>query len=398
MHPSPMAETIGPLLPSLVSSYLRIILSPAASSRPAVCEQTQHVLGDRQCPDRFPESNLGTTHYRSRKPETSAPCSWPPRHMRPSIPVSATAPLCWRSQATRGAHLAGIELDADRAEAAKRKGVTTVHGSAFECRVPAESCSLLYLNPPYDSEFGPHSNKRMELVFLEHCYRWVTSEGLLVFVVPAPAVGTCARLLTSQFDRLCVFRLEHPESVRFNQVVVFGRRKKAHLRGEPKGAEELLRIAYKPQLLPVLNQEVSERYAIPPSSPATITYTGLPLDAIEDALQRSVAMQNARGILVRKHQKMTGRPVTPLHKGHVGLLACSGMLNGFFGEGEMRHIAHWRSVKYVDEFNEEGETEGETIIRKRERFSHELTLAYESGQIIELKETKEEKIPNRSAE
>ena len=37
-----------------------------------------------------------------------------------------------------------------------------------------------------------------------------------------------------------------------------------------------------------------------------------------------------------------------------GLLACSGMLNGFFGEGEMRHIAHWRSVKYVDEFNEEG--------------------------------------------
>ena len=67
------------------------------------------------------------------------------------------------------------------------------------------------------------------------------------------------------------------------------------------------------------------------------------------------------------------------------------MLNGFFGEGETRHIAHWRAVKYVDEFNEEGEAEGETIIRKRERFSHELTLAYESGQIIELKETKEAK-------
>ena len=47
-------------------------------------------------------------------------------------------------------------------------------------------------------------------------------------------------------------------------------------------------------------------------------------------------------------------------------------------------------MKYVDEFNEEGETEGETIIRKRGRISHELTLAYESGQIIELKETKED--------
>ena len=290
-----------------------------------------------------------------------------------------------------GAQLAGIELDADRAAAAAAKGVATIHGSAFECKVLAESCSLLYLNPPYDCEFGPHSNKRMELVFLEHCYRWVAAEGVLVFVVPAPAVGTCARLLTAQFDRVWVFRLQHPESVRFNQVVVFGRRKKAHLRGEPQGAEELLRIAYKPQLLPVLNQDVGERYALPPSSPATITYTGLPLDEIEDALQRSAAMQNARGVLERKHQKMSGRPVTPLHKGHVGLLACSGMLNGFFGEGDMRHIAHWRSVKHVDEFNEEDETEGETIIRKRERFSHELTLAYESGQVRELKETKDAK-------
>src|ERR1035437_2603668 len=255
----------------------------------------------------------------------------------PTAPYAAIDPCAGDGTAlleiTRNtdAHLATIELDADRAEAAYRNGVATVHGSAFECRVPAETCSLLYLNPPYDNEFGPHSNRRMELVFLEHCYRWVTSEGVLVFVVPAPAVGTCARLLTSQFDRLSVFRLEHPESIRFNQVVVFGRRKKPHLRGEPKGAEDFLRIAYKPHLLPALNQEVAERYAIPPSSPVTITYARLPLDVVEDALQRSVAMQNARGILVRKQQKMSGQPVTPLHKGHVGLLACSGMLNGFFG-------------------------------------------------------------------
>src|SRR6516164_3950115 len=178
----------------------------------------------------------------------------------PSEPYAAVDPCVGDGTALveitkdTGAHLAGIELDADRAAAAADNGITTVHGSAFECRVPAETSSLLYLNPPYYSEFGPHSNKRMELVFLEHCYCWVISEGVLVFVVPAPAVGTCARLLAAQFDRISVFRLQHPESVRFNQVVLFGRRKKAHLRGEPKGAEDLLRIAYKPQLLPVLNQ------------------------------------------------------------------------------------------------------------------------------------------------
>jgi hypothetical protein len=263
-----------------------------------------------------------------------------------------------------------------------------VHGSAFECRVPAETCSLLYLNPPYDSELGPHSNQRMELVFLEHCFRWVITEGVLVFVIPVTVLGACARLVASQFERISVFQREHPESVRFKQIVVLGKRKKAHARGDPNGAEALMRAGYHLNSIPALKQEIAERYAIPPSPPPTINYTGLPLDAVEDALLRSTAMQNARGFLVRKQQKLTGRPVLP-HKGAVGLLACSGMLNGFFGEGGMRHIAHWRSVKYVDEFNEEGDEEGETIIRKRERFSHELTLAYGDGNIVELKATKE---------
>jgi predicted RNA methylase len=285
------------------------------------------------------------------------------------------------------AQLAGIELDADRAIACAANKIATVHGSAFECRVSAESCSLLYLNPPYDTEVGQHSNERMELVFLEHCYRWVVTEGVLVFVIPSIALGRCARLLASQFDRLRVFRLEHADSVRFKQVVVLGKRKKAHARGEPHGADVLVTAGYHPHELPPLNAALSDRYAVPPSAPVSITYVGLPLDTVEDALQRSTAMQNARGILVRKHQKITGRPVTPLHQGHVGLLACSGMLNGFFGVGQQRHIAHWRAVKHVDEFHEEGEQEGETIIRKRERFSHELTLAYEDGRILELKGT-----------
>ncbi len=289
------------------------------------------------------------------------------------------------------AALAAVELDAERAAACIAKGIATVHGSVFECRVTAESCSLLYLNPPYDSELGPHSNRRMEQVFLEHCYRWLTTEGVLVFVVPSTALAPCARLLASQFDRIAVRRLGHPESVRFNQVVVLGCRKKMRARGEPKGAELLIRTGTRPNDIPILSQVNTEPYMIPPSRPVSIHYVGLPLDAIEDALEHSLAMQKARGILVRKHQKMSGRPVTPLHKGHVGLLACSGMLNGFFGHGNMRHIAHWRAVKYVDEFNEEGEQEGETIIRKRERFSHELTLAYQDGRIVELRETKEAK-------
>jgi hypothetical protein len=283
-----------------------------------------------------------------------------------------------------GGHLTAIEIDADRATACTQKGIPTVHGSAFECKVQSETCALLYLNPPYDTELGPHNNRRMESVFLEHCFRWLRTDGVLVFVIPMAALNSCTR-----FDRINVFRLEHPESVRFHQIFVIGTRRKPYARGEPKGMDVLLRAGYRPNSIPALKADVAERYLIPPCAPTTVHFTGLPLDEVEDAIERSVAMQNARGVLVRKQQRMSSRPVTPLHKGHVGLLACSGMLNGFFGEGDDRHIAHWRAVKHVDEFNEEGEEAGETIIRRRERFSHELTLAFENGRILELKETKE---------
>lgn len=183
-----------------------------------------------------------------------------------------------------GAHLAAIEIDADRAAACAQRGITTVHGGAFDCKVPAESCSLLYLNPPYDTELGPHNNRRMELVFLEHCYRWVRTEGVLVFVIPITALNSCARLLASQFDRVSVFRLEHPECVRFHQIAVFGARKKSHTRGEPKGVDLFLRAGYRPSSIPAFKPDLAERYFIPPSDAITIHYTGLPLDEIEERL------------------------------------------------------------------------------------------------------------------
>jgi predicted RNA methylase len=41
-----------------------------------------------------------------------------------------------------------IELDAYRAKDATANADEVIHGSAFDCHAPAESFSLLYLNPP----------------------------------------------------------------------------------------------------------------------------------------------------------------------------------------------------------------------------------------------------------
>jgi hypothetical protein len=62
----------------------------------------------------------------------------------------------------------GVELDAERARIASSKGIETIQGNTFDAVAKSESFSLLYLNPPYDSEIGSVANHRMERLFLEH--------------------------------------------------------------------------------------------------------------------------------------------------------------------------------------------------------------------------------------
>ena len=52
----------------------------------------------------------------------------------------------------------GVELDAERAAIAQSKGIETIQGNAFDAVAKPESFSLLYLNPPYDSEIGLVAN------------------------------------------------------------------------------------------------------------------------------------------------------------------------------------------------------------------------------------------------
>jgi Uncharacterised methyltransferase family (DUF6094) len=182
---------------------------------------------------------------------------------------------------------AAIELDTDRAATAAARGIPTTQGSTFESHLPAGSCSLLYLNPPYDVEVGNHSNQRLELVFLDHCYGWLKTAGVLIFVIPDNALSPCARRLASQFERISIFRLTHPESVRFRQLAVVAIRKKEHHRGDTRYADQLLRLAYNSEQLPTLGPETIERYIVPESTAVPIQYRGLPLDAIEDAICRS---------------------------------------------------------------------------------------------------------------
>jgi SAM-dependent methyltransferase len=289
-------------------------------------------------------------------------------------------------------HRYGIEIDAYRAEQAQALGIETLQASAMDVRCQAETLSLLFLNPPYDWEAGESNNQRLEYVFLEHTYRWLKPGGVLLFVIPQLRLTKCARLLSEQFTDLHVFRLTEPSCLQYKQMALLATRRKRHSRLPDAALLDAVRyleaLGARDDLEP-LGDNPAVRYEVPSSGPVVLTNTGIPLDEVEDLLPESAAYRQASRVLLPKHRDVRGRPLTPLHGGHVGLLCTAGMLNGVFGEGEDRHIAHWRSVKFTDHWEEE-EEDGTRILHDREKFSHELTLVFANGKTQILTHEKKE--------
>lgn len=281
----------------------------------------------------------------------------------------------------------GIELDAERARIAATGGIDTIQGNTFDAIAKPESFSLLYLNPPYDSEIGSIANRRMEGVFLEHTYRWLVIGGVLVFVIPYERLHDCVGILSSHFTALNVFRMTDPESVQYRQIAVLGIRHDVRGAALERNKRQLQSIGLYGsfQLVPKLQPGISQPYSVPQSGATTLTYRGLPYDLLEDLLPNSTAWKQVAPLLLPADGVAAGRPITPLHGGHVGLLCTAGLLNGVFGEGNDRHIARWRSVKHVTTFVEqEGDAE---VIHHRERWTNELRLVYADGRILKLTET-----------
>lgn len=290
---------------------------------------------------------------------------------------------------TQGAEVRryGVELDAERAAIAQSKGIETIQGNAFDAVAKPESFSLLYLNPPYDSEIGQVANSRMERLFLDHTYRWLPMDGVLVMVIPFERLMDCAGLLSSHFTALNVFRMTDEESERFRQIAVLGVRSNVRGAAIDANKRQLQRIGLygSYQELPELAPDACEPYRVPHTGETSLSYHGLPYDLLEDLLPHSGAWKQVMPFLAPHEDVATGRPITPLHGGHVGLLCTAGLLNGVFGQGDDRHIARWRSVKHVTTFVEEdGE---EQIVHHRERWANELRLVYADGRTLKLTET-----------
>ena len=141
-------------------------------------------------------------------------------------------------------HVFAIELNASRAAgiAETDPDIRLLGPCSFEgTRITRQSFSLVYLNPPFDDQFG--AGGREEVAFLRQAIDLLVPGGILVQVSPVNQVfgrGEMCELLDTWFDQLELYLF--PDDCRsFRECAVFGRRRKTALTGDLIFSEGILR-------------------------------------------------------------------------------------------------------------------------------------------------------------
>jgi hypothetical protein len=221
--------------------------------------------------------------------------------------------------------------------------------SFLSSRISSKSFSLIYCNPPFDSEFG--GGGREETTFVLKSIPLLVVGGVLILVCPInQIVGNekMATLLDMAFEDIEVY-LFPDEHRKYRECVFFGKRRKKplpeselsvhgtlHQRGlawSARGAEScpvLGESAFskwdygrpdpgsrKPEL------DVWELPAAP--GPETLTKLALTQEEVEELLAESplYAVLETRAVVNKR------RPPLPLSKGHTSLLLIAGELDGY---------------------------------------------------------------------
>ena len=117
-----------------------------------------------------------------------------------------------------------------------------------------------------------------------------------------------------------------PDSVQYRQIAVLGIRREIRGAVVETNKRQLASVGLLRhfQKLPELQPGVCPPYSVPPSDEVPMSYRGLPYDLLEDLHPHSGAWRQVGPLLMPHDDIATGRPITPLHGGHVGLLCTAG--------------------------------------------------------------------------
>lgn len=227
-------------------------------------------------------------------------------------------------------HTFGVELDDSRARQACEHLERVAMGSYFYSRISHNAFQVLFLNPPYLSTIGVNGARtREERRFLIETIPHLAEQGVLIYIIPYYRLTPdIARVLCDNFQELSTYRFLDREFSKFHQIVVLG-----HRTPKRDGSSQVPAFLSTVEILeqiPTLDKLPPESYALPPASAKVQIFYGSVFNEIE--LARQMEMSGLVKKLYREESlldRMDKQPLLPLKVGQVGLIAGSGMINGY---------------------------------------------------------------------
>ena len=288
----------------------------------------------------------------------------------------------------------GIELETERAKALRDRlpQGSAHHGDALTFGFAGDGATVLFLNPPYDTD---PDYRRSEHRFLVRFTETLAPGGILVFVVPCATLSACADHLAAHYTHLHLWRFPDPDFVAFRQCVLVGLRREVPV---PPGAgllEVLHRSASDPSTMPILaslprpavTARTSDNYL-------TLSPQSIDLPELLRTVRPFEATAQALGY-DRDVDALLGGPLPvalPPQPAHIALALAAGLLNGrplraqkptlpdLLAKGTFRKAY----VTVEERHNRKGEVTGEVQVQQPRLDIHVLRLDTLAFQRIQL--------------
>lgn len=233
----------------------------------------------------------------------------------------------------------GIELEKGRAKKAESKLDQVLACGYEEARMSHESFSAMYLNPP----FAEMQGRRLEEIFLQDLTNdYLPADGILILNIPLYVLRSLSKTLASRFLDIRVFRFsdQNGNYDRFQQVIVFGRRRQKGLRSnneriyKERMEKELFNLSFlgKDAVTPLDKAvKLPISYEIVPAPKPVVLFQSMKVEP-EDI----IASQLNAGHFDKVMQKMSSleitssarniRPAMPLKYTHIAAAISAGAL------------------------------------------------------------------------
>jgi predicted RNA methylase len=275
----------------------------------------------------------------------------------------------------------GVEINTDRAKAAKNLLSKVVAGNLFTVRARPGAFSILYLNPPYDFDA---EDGRTELSFLKHTLSYLTPRGLLLFVVPQKRITPrIARVLSAYFEDLKVRKFPAHEFQAFGQIVIAGfKMARAELDGEVLASLTQIQSMDLPE---IHRKEFS--FTVPAvGRDFFIRSSEFGPDELAEELKESSLWKEPSLDLVAEEEQIRQaiQPLMPPRKAHLAMLIAAGLINNQILEANGRSLLiKGTAKKVIDRFEEE--TEKGIKITERERIVTQINaFDLKTGEYLQI--------------